>query len=250
MNTLNFSVLNLDAILAVFPKGSGMRQEVPSAIAAMFPHGTDLCPLNIDGKTQWAFGYVRATSANKNLMDSLTKGTLRALNGKPLWPKTGEMDGVYLAEWPGVKVLFFYDPAKLPTVLHMTCPECGRTAWYESGETDGPPKFECACCHKEASAEQMGVFVGSPGDEAPSRSDNKLYELWARLGVTFQLERAELEEILRNGTGAATAKIIRKVLSEGRFYANGDSYVPESMAVIAGNSIGLTIPYECIDFDI
>lgn len=251
MKNLNFGALNLDAILVTFPNGTGMRPEVPSAIAAMFPQDAELHPLNVEGKTKWAFGYVTqaATRANKDLVHFLTKDMRWAMNGNPIWNSTEVGDGIYLAECLMAKVLLFQSPDKLPTVLHMTCPKCGRTAWYESGEADGPPKFECAYCHKESSAEQMGVFVGAP-NAVTSEPGKKLHELWARLGVTFQLDQAELEGILRNGTSVTTTEIIRKVVSEGRFYANGDSYIPESMAVIAGNSIGMQVPCECIDFDL
>jgi hypothetical protein len=251
MKSLNFDILNLDAILVTLPIGTGMRQEVPATIAAMFPQGTDLYPLKAEGKRNWAFGYVRqkTTRLKKDLVYFLTKTTRWILNGKPVWAKTAIAEGVYLTECFGVRVLLVQDLSYLPTVLQMTCPKCGRTTWYESAETDDLPKFECACCHQEAVAEQMGVLVGSPG-VTKSAEPVRSYGLWARLGVTFRLEREELETILKHGTSIETTEVIRKVLAEGRFYANGDSYIPESMAVIAGDTIDMKVPYESIDFDL
>lgn len=250
MKKLNYRVLNLDAILVALPKGTGMRQEVPSAIAAMFPQNTDLCPLKVNGKSTWAFGYIkhRTTRLTKGLIYLLTKSVQGMLNGKLFW--TALADGVYLAKFLGARVLLFQNLEHLPAVLHMTCPECGQTAWYEDDQSEEAPQFVCACCGAEAFAEQMGVFVGAPVSSQSPELDHKYHDLWARLGVTFRLNGAELENILRNGSGEATTEIFRRALAEGRFFANGDSYVPESMAVIAGEKIGLEAPYESIDFDL
>lgn len=176
MKKLNYSVMNLDAVLVALPKGTGMRQEVPSAIAAMFPQNTDLCPLRVDGKSTWAFGYIKHMTMrmNKGLIHLLTKRIRGTLNGKFVWRSLA--DGVCQAEFLGARVILFQNPGCLPTVLHMTCPECGQTAWYESDQSEDTPQFVCACCGAEAFAEQMGVFVGSADNSDSTELDNTYME--------------------------------------------------------------------------
>lgn len=61
-------------------------------------------------------------------------------------------------------------------------------------------------------------FVG--GDEPPKR------KLWARLGVSIYIT-AEEEATIFGGNEETTARTIRKIIAEGRFVPDGDSYVPE-----------------------
>lgn len=49
--------------------------------------------------------------------------------------------------------------------------------------------------------------------------------LWIRLGITVQITPKE-EAAIFSGTEQSMAEAIRQILSEGRFYLNGDTYVP------------------------
>lgn len=55
----------------------------------------------------------------------------------------------------------------------------------------------------------------------------ELKKVWARAGVIFGLTSEEADIVLAcNGSSDDIAQIMRKVVKEGRFELNGDSYIP------------------------
>jgi hypothetical protein len=84
-------------------------------------------------------------------------------------------------------------------------------------------------------------FVG--GDEPPKR------KLWARLGVSIYIT-AEEEATIFGGNEETTARTIRKIIAEGRFVPDGDSYVPEQTVEQFNNDYGTSYPTQDINFNV
>lgn len=81
------------------------------------------------------------------------------------------------------------------------------------------------------------------GDEPPKR------KLWARLGVSIYIT-AEEEATIFGGNEETTARTIRKIIAEGRFVPDGDSYVPEQTVEQFNNDYGTSYPIQDINFDV
>ena len=76
-----------------------------------------------------------------------------------------------------------------------------------------------------------GNLFGSDCDyrkETDSCRWNRNRQLWMRLGVSLAVSRREEAAILGDDSDLAE-KTLRKILAEGRFTPNGDSYIPGSV---------------------
>jgi len=72
------------------------------------------------------------------------------------------------------------------------------------------------------------------GNATPAAAEERLRRLWLRLGVSLRITSAE-EKVLLGDDREAAAKALRRILTEGRFAPDGDSYIPEP-TVTAYNS--------------
>ena len=76
-----------------------------------------------------------------------------------------------------------------------------------------------------------GNLFGSDCDyrkETGSCRRNRKRQLWMRLGVSLAVSRREEAAILGDDSDLAE-KALRRILAEGRFTPNGDSYIPGSV---------------------
>lgn len=50
-------------------------------------------------------------------------------------------------------------------------------------------------------------------------------KLWIRLGVSLRITQAE-EEVIFGSDRRKADELLRQIIAEGRFYPDGDSYIP------------------------
>lgn len=56
-----------------------------------------------------------------------------------------------------------------------------------------------------------------------------MYELWARVGISFRLTEEEIRSILSSNSGEHNMKnILSSAFTEGRFDLDGETYIPEA----------------------
>lgn len=73
-------------------------------------------------------------------------------------------------------------------------------------------------------------------------------KLWARLGVSLRIT-AEEEAVIFGADETLSEKTIRKIILDGRFTPDGDSYVPEPAAEQFNEDYGTNHPVRDIGFE-
>jgi len=62
-------------------------------------------------------------------------------------------------------------------------------------------------------------------------------KLWMRLGISFEIPQEEVRSIL-SGNLELAEKTLRTIVSESRFYPDGDSYIPAETVEIFNRDYG------------
>ena len=73
-------------------------------------------------------------------------------------------------------------------------------------------------------------------------------KLWARLGVSLRIT-AEEEAVIFGADETLSEETIRKIILDGRFTPDGDSYVPEPAAEQFNEDYGTNHPVRDIGFE-
>lgn len=74
----------------------------------------------------------------------------------------------------------------------------------------------------------------------------ELKKVWARAGVSFGLTSDEASIVLAcNGNCEEIAQVMRKVVREGRFEFNGDSYIPTDCVAAFNHQHGTEFDDTC-----
>lgn len=72
--------------------------------------------------------------------------------------------------------------------------------------------------------------------------------IWMRLGVTLRGSVEEIESLLEGGE--ASAETLDKILKEGRFDIDGDSYIPDSEVESYNEEYGTSHKVSMVGFDL
>ena len=97
-----------------------------------------------------------------------------------------------------------------------------------------------------------GNLFGSDCDyrkETGSCRRNRKRQLWMRLGVSLTVSRREEESLLGDDSDLAE-KTLRKILAEGRFTPDGDSYIPGSVVSEVNTEHGTRYVVRDINLDV
>ena len=73
--------------------------------------------------------------------------------------------------------------------------------------------------------------------------------LWLRLGVGLQITEAEEKIILSSDSDVEIAETVRKIVAEGRFALDGDSYIPDSSVESFNEIYGTDYEEADVEFD-
>lgn len=79
-----------------------------------------------------------------------------------------------------------------------------------------------------------------------SESTPRTVHLWCRAGINLDLTPEECEALL---VSKDSTPVLRKVLEEGRFRFDGETYIPQGVAEAAFADIGKPVPEDCCDID-
>ena len=79
-----------------------------------------------------------------------------------------------------------------------------------------------------------------------SKTDTNVLHVWCRAGIILNLTPEEQDQVLASKDPSAT---IRKVLQEGRFTFNGESYIPQGVVEAAYAQRDGAVPDGCCDID-
>lgn len=74
-------------------------------------------------------------------------------------------------------------------------------------------------------------------------------KLWMRLGVSFEVSEDEEKAIL-GGDWQTSSRALEKIIKEGRFTPDGDSYIPEVTVEEFNEKHGTGYEVRDIDFDV
>ncbi len=91
-------------------------------------------------------------------------------------------------------------------------------------------------------------IIGFFQKRALKRKRGSGQKLWMRLGISFEIPQEEVRSIL-SGDPELAEKTLRTIISEGRFYPDGDSYIPAETIEIFNSDYGTEYEVDEVSVD-
>lgn len=235
----------IDAVLLELPIDSGADCESLNTLANVIGNcGSDCYPIGVDSDNSWAIGFIRNDLVDDEyeLEEVLTPAKAMMDDENLMQEHQVVLDTFYYV-CNGVRVLITRTASSIAKAMDV----------LSTGPAAKTPAAQSATEQRTvSSAEDMAAKAEADADAIANEDDNapvkRRFKLWARMGVTFDLDEDEVQRVLTTADSDDIYAITQRAIAEDRFKWDGDSYIPAAVVERLSEVLKLDAEDGDIDF--